>query len=573
VNIGGKMMIKGKNIKLLSTMLVLVLVLGAFLAGCGDKGKDIVDSKGDDKKQDDAKAKEDDKKDDKKEDETGETTGDFDGYPMDVGDVTISWWVGAGYGLHEAYATADESPFHAGLIEHTGVNIDWQFPTAGTDASQSRNLLIASGELPDIMYTMAGQDMEHYMEEGVVRDLTDYIQEYSPAYYKLLQSNEAYDKGLKTDSGKYYGYGFFREDGGWNDTYLGPVVRQDWLDELNLKTPETISDWDETLKAFKAEYDAVLSFGWNRFRTTGISGAFGAYGAANYQLFVDDNNKIQLAQAQPEWKEYMAKLNEWWSAGLLDQDVMTMDDDIARTKALNEVMGLSVTSMGQLTNWRSDAEDAGNGANWLGLQYPTGDDGTLSMVFGGYGFRSDVAAITTGCTDDKLEIAMRLLDYAYTEEGNLYWNFGTKGVSWDYDADGEPEYTDLLVNDPDGLNDAIAKYSGTVWSASGIQATKLLYLKNSQEAIDANDLWFYPNEDVTAKWTVPPGITFTTEETDRLSDIEDSISTYVSEMAAKFITGEESLDNFDSFLDQLESMNLEEVLEIRQGAYDRYLAR
>jgi len=44
-------------------------------------------------------------------------------------------------------------------------------------------------------------------------------------------------------------------------------------------------------------------------------------------------------------------------------------------------------------------------------------------------------------------------------------------------------------------------------------------------------------------------------------------------MAVKYITGEESLDNFDDFLAKLDSMGLQRVLEIYQGAYDRFLAR
>ena len=567
-------MFNAKRYKLLTIILVLLITCGLFAVGGGKKDKDTSDP---DVSQSD---KEDETKDksDTEEEKTDKADFKFEGYPMDADDVTITWWVGEGFTLHDTYTTAEESPFHSGLIEHTGVNIDWQFPAAGTNATQALNLILAGGDLPDIIYRANGtgfkQDVERYMEEEIIRDLTDYIEEYSPAYYKFISSEDIYERALKTDSGKYYGYGLFQEDGGWNATYQGPVIRQDWLDRLNLETPETISDWDEVIKAFKNEFDAVLSFAWNRFRSTGISGAFGAYGAANYQLYIDDNNNVQLAHAQPEWKDYMAKLNEWWKAGLLDQDVMTMDDNIARTKALNEIMGISYTSMGQLTNWRSDAEEDGSGADWIGLQYPKGDDGTLSMVFGGYGYRTNnIAIVTTSCPDEKLEIAMRLLDYAYTDEGFLYWNFGTQGVSWDYDENGEPAYTDLVVNDPDGLNDAVAKYGGTTWNAPGIQATKLLYLKNTEAAIEANDLWFYPNEDVVSKWQMPPGVTLTIEESNRLDELVDSISTYVSEMTAKYITGEESLDNFDSFVEQLNSMGLPEVLDIQQAAYDRYLAR
>ena len=544
--------------RLLSVLLVVVMLAALVMSGCsGDKGSSGTPTTSTDKSSTESK----------------KTESTFTGYPMNKKDTKLTWWVGAGFPLNDAFASYEESPFHMGLMEQTGVTIEWQFPTAGTDPNQAFNLMLASEDLPDIIFYSVMSDIERYMEEGIVRDLTNYMEAYSPAYYKFLKSNEIYDKFMKTDSGKYYGYGFFREDGGWNDTYLGPVIRKDWLDALGLEAPKTISDWDKVIRAFKDKYGAVLSFAWSRFNTTGISGAFGAYGAINFQLYIDDNGKVQLAQAQKEWKDYMAKLNEWWRNGLLDQDVMTMDDAAAQTKALNGKMGISITSMGQLTNWRSDAEKAGNGAEWIGLQYPTGDDGTLSMVFGGYGIGNVAAVITTSCPDDKLETAMRVLDYAYTDEGHLYWNFGKKGVSWDYDENGEPAYTELVTKDPDGLNNAISKYGGATWSGSCIQATKLLYLKNSKASVEANDLWYYPNKEVTAKWVYPSGVTLTTEESNTLDELVSSLSTYVSEMAVNFITGAEPLDKFDQFVEQLNKMGLPTVLKIRQEAYDRFLAR
>ena len=39
-----------------------------------------------------------------------------------------------------------------------------------------------------------------------------------------------------------------------------------------------------------------------------------------------------------------------------------------------------------------------------------------------------------------------------------------------------------------------------------------------------------------------------------------------------FITGTTSLDTFDSFQSTLKSMNLEQLLEIKQNQYDRFLA-
>jgi putative aldouronate transport system substrate-binding protein len=495
---------------------------------------------------------------------------------MDAKNQSVTWFVSNGFIPNTAYATAEQSPFHSYLQEMLGVKINWQFPTTGTDTNQAFNLMMASAKLPDIIYHGVMRDSERYIEEGTIYDLSDHIKEWSPAYYQWLQRDPTYDRSMKTDSGKYYGYGFFREAGGWNDSYLGPVVRKDWLDAQGLPMPETIADWDKTLRVFKEKYGAVLSFAKIRIANdygTGISGAFGAFAMLDFKLYVDKNNKIQTANIQPEYKNYLAKLNEWWREGLLDQDFLSNDDTMVKTLALNGKIGLSVTSMGQISNWSKEAEAAGNGAQWVGLQYPKGNDGTLSMVPGGYGIGSQASVISTSCPPEKVELAMRILDYAYTEEGNLYWNFGKKGVSWDYDPQGKPAYLPLVTNDPDGLNNAIDKYGGTTWSGSCIQATQLLYLKNAPIAIAANDLWFYPNEDVTASWTIPNGMTLTVDESNRAAELRNSIATYAAEMAAKFITGQASLDTFDAFVAQINSMGLAELVAINQTAYNRYLAR
>ena len=51
------------------------------------------------------------------------------------------------------------------------------------------------------------------------------------------------------------------------------------------------------------------------------------------------------------------------------------------------------------------------------------------------------------------------------------------------------------------------------------------------------------------------------------------INTYRTEMTYKFITGQESLDNFDAFVEQIKSQDIEDAIEIQQAALDRYNAR
>lgn len=498
-----------------------------------------------------------------------------EGYPMEPG-LKVSWYIGEGYVPAAVYASAADSPFHINLQKMTGVEIEWRYPPAGTDNAPAFNLMLTEEKLPDIIFYGGNMmsDAARYLEEGVFVDLTPYLEEYAPAYWQWLQSNPAYANAMKTDDGQYYGFGFFREDGGWNDTYQGPVVRQDWLDECGLEAPVTISDWTNVLKTFNEKYGATFTAPWSRFKQGGISGAFGAYASSDLIFYVDEEGKVQLAQAQPEWLNYMLQLNEWWAAGLIDQDVLANQSDTdAKAKALAGSTGLAYTSMGQMSNWRTEAEQAGNGAEWVGLQYPHGDDGTLSMVFGGYGIGTVVAAISGDCDPAKIPQVLKLLDYAYTDEGNLFWNYGVQGETWDYDENGEPAYLPIVTEDPDGLNNAIAKYGGSTWSGNCIQETKLIYLKNKPASIEANDLWFYPNQDVSAKWKLPPGMTLTADESTENDFIKSSVTTLVVETCAKLITGEMTAADWDNYVKQLDSLGLSKALEIQQAAYDRYLAR
>ena len=65
----------------------------------------------------------------------------------------------------------------------------------------------------------------------------------------------------------------------------------------------------------------------------------------------------------------------------------------------------------------------------------------------------------------------------------------------------------------------------------------------------------------------------TAEETDELNRIMTDINTYREEMTYKFSTGQESLDNFDAFVEQIKSQGIEDAIQIKQDALDRYLAR
>ena len=109
-----------------------------------------------------------------------------DMYPIKT-DKTITWYAQESLIPHEKFVDYKESPFHMGLSEMTGIKIDWQFPPAGTTPLVATNTVLADpANLPNIMWGPFMNDAALYLEDGMIWDLTPYLEEYAPAYYAFL---------------------------------------------------------------------------------------------------------------------------------------------------------------------------------------------------------------------------------------------------------------------------------------------------------------------------------------------------------------------------------------------------
>ena len=189
--------------------------------------------------------------------------------------------------------------------------------------------------------------------------------------------------------------------------------------------------------------------------------------------------------------------------------------------------------------------------------------------------KANAAFITKGCPPEKLEMVMRVLDYAYSEEGFLFTNYGIKGDTWDYDAAGNIIWTQKFLNDLDAPDyvQVVNKYGGQRGGYAGIQATNMTRTIMAPASFEAATTWFYPNQEQAYSWRMPPGSTLTAEESLRNAELSAPISTYITEMAVSFVTGQTPLSQFNSFVTQLNQMGLAEILAIQQAAYDRWQKR
>lgn len=496
-------------------------------------------------------------------------------YPMTT-DKTLTYWGELNGNLTGVKTTHADVPFFQEWQKKTGVPLKFLAPPTG-QAKEALNVMLASGDLPDMIEYNFLSDFpggpEKAIKDGYILKLNDLIDKYAPNLKKYLKEHPDVDKMVKTDNGSYYAFPFIRGDE-YLQVFQGPMIRKDWLDELGLPVPETIDDWTTTLKAFKEKKGAAapLSFiSKPRFFNESYNGAFlGAFGVN--RGFYLDNGKIKFGPSEGGFKEYLKTFHQWFQDGLLDKNIATVD-----TKALDGSFATGATGAsignagGGIGKWQPLVQAKDPKAQLVAAPYPVlkkGDTPKFGQKDNAYS-SGGIVAVTAKSKNP--ELAVRMLDYGYSEAGHMFFNFGTEGVSYAM-VDGYPKYTDLLMKNPDKLApaQAMSMYIRGSYNGPFIQdkryAEQFFVLPAQRDAIN---VW---KKTDTAKYSLPP-LTPTPEESSEYAKIMGDMNTLVDEMTLKIILGNEPVDGFEKYVDKMKSLNLSRAIEIQQAALDRYNKR
>ena len=224
------------------------------------------------------------------------------------------------------------------------------------------------------------------------------------------------------------------------------------------------------------------------------------------------------------------------------------------------------------TNIITDASNEKNGANWVGLSYPrTAEGEPTSMICHQYGKSTGYhAMISAASSEEELIAALRWLDYGWTEEGMMYWNFGTEGISYEFDAEGKPQWAEIVKTDPLGLLEGAKKYRGTGGAAPVLQMRSMAEANNVSVGIMDSVIETWMDNTVADKHMLP---SMDMEESDRdtYEQLWSSITTYIDEESMKMFTGKTPISQYDAFVKKLYDMGLQDVLDIKQKYYDEYM--
>lgn len=147
--------------------------------------------------------------------------------------------------------------------------------------------------------------------------------------------------------------------------------------------------------------------------------------------------------------------------------------------------------------------------------------------------------------------------------------WGQEGVTYEYDANGDPQWTELITNNPDGMSkmDASSLYTMSVGSINFMPTDTT---GMAQYAIDALTTWVEHND---GAYDIPVTATFTSEESESYNNYMGEISTHYNETVLRFITGDKDLSEYNSFVAELHDMGIDACIAIKQSMLDRYNSR
>jgi len=470
--------------------------------------------------------------------------------------------------FRNSYVYKEDWPVFQKAAELTNVSLKGVAPSSATDTQEVFNLLMATGDLPDIVEgNNLRDDFIKYGLEGAFIPLEDLIAEYAPNLQAFLEEYPYVRTFTSGPDGHMYFIPYV-PDGGVGKGYF---IRQDWLDKLGLKQPTTVDELHTVLTAFanddpngnglKDEIPYFSRHVGENFKDNEATRLTHFWGART-DFYVDENGKVQHGFTSPEFKEGMINVAKWYAEGLIDPEIYTRGGK-ARDIALgNDIGGFTHDWFGSTASYNNKLSEEIEGFNFQPIAPPADINGKVWEEFNRDLVKPDGWAITVS-NEHPIE-TIKYFDFWFSEEGRRLMNYGIEGVQYDM-VDGQPIFKDEVLNGE-------ASVQKQLWEI-GAQVPIGFHQDFKYEIQTYNDVAQYGVNMYTDEGYVIdpfPYVSFNADEQEVFDQVYTNITTYMRETHQKWILGGESVeDGWDDYIKRLDELGYQELLKVYQSAYDR----
>ncbi|MDO4165962.1 MAG: hypothetical protein Q4D32_01005 [Eubacteriales bacterium] len=342
------------------------------------------------------------------------------------------------------------------LKEKLGIKINIIPDSDGTFETR-----MESGDLGDVV--VWANDSTNYplaVQNGLLFDwedddlLTDFGPDIKENMQDALTKNKELNKTItdgKDDSIYGFGHNVALSSQDHEAFFYTWDIRWDLYKELGYPVVNDLNDYEKLLKDMQKicpkddsgnkVYAVSLWPDWDDAMVMYVKATATAYyGYDELALGLYDSQTGKFHDALEENGPYLEMLkfyNNLYQDGLVDPDSMTQTYDKMIEKVQNGGVLFSIFNYsGQIAYNTEEHTGAGK------LMYPMKPENATPIVYG-MNTQGGDRIWSIGAKSEYPEKAMELINFLCTPEGRMEMEYGPKGVTWDYDDDGHPYFTEL----------------------------------------------------------------------------------------------------------------------------------
>lgn len=310
------------------------------------------------------------------------------------------------------------------IRQKTGINIRYESINASREQYNHKlSLLMQSNSLPDAVLIYDRNQYMRYVEKGILLPINQNIWKYDNLNRYI--SSSAWD--MTKVNGIAYAVPMERYD----PAPLVVHVRRDWLENLGLKVPETIEEFEAVLRAFTHKdpdgngihdtYGLLLGDDLVTGQSMERGMLFSDYFDAG-KFSLKDGSVIPPAISEG-YRDFLKFMDRLYKEGVIPEDFAVLKFPQYMEKLRSGKYGMTVFYwMGRDMFSDSSPESA-----WIAIKPPAGKSGRPGTILWDKPVRQYIV-ITKQCKDpDKV---LKILDWALSNEGDMVSKLGIEGLDY-----------------------------------------------------------------------------------------------------------------------------------------------
>lgn len=451
----------------------------------------------------------------------------------------------------------------------TGVRIE-PVIIPSSEYKTKMSALYASDELPDFFYVNPEfVPLQEMVDDGALLDLTDLVEEYAPNIKSDFENIPDYAR-TKIDN-RIYTLGIIRRDTNQQPGTVG-MIRGDLLEKNNLPMPTTWEELRDTLATLHDLYPDMIPYaarGQDRLIGVDYLSVTRSIGA-DYNMYRDENDVWHLGRIEERYRDFLEFMSGLYADGILDSEYLT--------KTLSNLQ--EECSAGKVMFFYENPTFVSDINKNLAAQDPDAYFTMVPLLENQYGETANYRArdhkfsmygVSANCENP--ELLVKFLNWAYSEEGAINYGWGVEGDSFEYDENGEPQWTQATLDKYVNADNAFYKLQSDYGLNTDIFAPSWLYtiydpfLGDGWNQRAVYDFYKEQDDDFISVPVDPP---FTIEQSERLTKIKQDITDYGNTIINQIIMGIEPIEKFDEMVEYFEQNGALEMEQIYNDAEKAY---